>query len=319
VAQPRPSSQVSTIPIPPEQLRVIGHGRPLDDAIRRTMESFFQADFSGVRVHEGPAALAMGALAFTLGEELHFAPGLYDPESREGMELLGHELTHVVQQRDGRVANPYGQGIAIVQGPALEAEADRMGQEIADQLWSGLRAGQPAIQGVPVRSPVPMRVWAIQGKPDDRRILRSMPSPSMAVQRSSNTAFPPPDERGSLPWDAPDLTTTLNYLVDAIRAVAEASKNSVNKGKADIHFTSSIKKTSVVDTIFRCKQEAEYRGSEMTQSLAWYNPDGNQAGLNQYGPHITIRSPGQETSSNKTPDVYHHVYFKYGETREIKS
>jgi len=97
-------------------------------------------------VHEGPAAQAMGALAFTLGEELHFAPGLYDPESREGVALLGHELTHVVQQRDGRVANPYGQGVAIVQDPALEAEADRMGQRIADEVWSGARIGQPSME-----------------------------------------------------------------------------------------------------------------------------------------------------------------------------
>jgi hypothetical protein len=138
-AQARASSGVSTTPIPAGQLRVIGEGRPLEPGIRQTMERFFQVDFSGVRVHEGPAAPAMGALAFTLGEELHFAPGLYDPSTREGVELLGHELTHVVQQRDGRVANPYGQGVAIVQDPALEAEADRMGQQVADELWSSSR------------------------------------------------------------------------------------------------------------------------------------------------------------------------------------
>jgi hypothetical protein len=137
------SSGVSTTQIPAMKLRLIGEGKPLEPRIRQTMESFFQADFSGVTVHEGPAAPAMGALAFTLGEQLHFAPGLYDPASREGVELLGHELTHVVQQRDGRVANPYGQGVAIVQDPALEAEADRMGQQIADQMWSRSRIGQP--------------------------------------------------------------------------------------------------------------------------------------------------------------------------------
>ncbi len=135
-AQAWPSRQVSTTPVPAGQLRVIGHGRPLDDATRRTMESFFRADFSGVRVYEGPAAQAMGALAFTLGEDIHFAPGLYDPASRDGVELLGHELTHVVQQRDGRVVNPYGQGVAIVQDLELEAEADRMGQRIASELWA---------------------------------------------------------------------------------------------------------------------------------------------------------------------------------------
>ncbi|MCX4244141.1 eCIS core domain-containing protein [Paraliomyxa miuraensis] len=152
-AQARSNPGVTTTPIPTSQLRVIGEGRPLEPAIRQSMESFFGADFSGVRVFEGPTASSMGALAFTLGEELHFAPGLYDPTTREGVELLGHELTHVVQQRDGRVANPYGQGVAIVQDPALEAEADRMGQQVADQLWSGGRVGQPALASHRLRRP----------------------------------------------------------------------------------------------------------------------------------------------------------------------
>jgi len=143
-AQARRSDGISSTPIPAGQLRTVGEGRPLDAGIRQTMESFFDADFSGVRVHEGPTAQSMGALAFTLGEELHFAPGLYDPTTRHGVELLGHELTHVVQQRDGRVANPYGQGVAIVQDPALEAEADRMGQQVAAELWSGSRGEPPS-------------------------------------------------------------------------------------------------------------------------------------------------------------------------------
>ncbi len=137
VAQARLNNGVSATPLPASHLRVIGEGRPLEPKIRQTMEAFFQADFSGVRVHEGPTAHAMGALAFTLGEDLHFAPGLYDPASRVGVELLGHELTHVVQQRAGRVVNPFGTGVAIVQDPALEAEADRMGEWVANQIVSG--------------------------------------------------------------------------------------------------------------------------------------------------------------------------------------
>lgn len=136
VAQARANDGVLTTPVRADQLRVIGQGRPLDPGIRQTMEAFFLADFSGVRVHEGPAAPAIGALAFTLGEELHFAPGLYDPGNWEGVQLLGHELAHVVQQRDGRVVNPYGQGVAIVQDPGLEAEADAMGRQVADEILS---------------------------------------------------------------------------------------------------------------------------------------------------------------------------------------
>ena len=124
-------------PVQPARLRTIGDGQPLEPGIRRAMESCFRIDLSEVRVHEGSAAPSIGALAFTLGDDLHFAPGRFDPTTRDGLALLGHELAHVVQQREGRVANPYGRGIAIVQDPELEAEAHQRGERIAEQLWSG--------------------------------------------------------------------------------------------------------------------------------------------------------------------------------------
>jgi len=131
---------------------MIGHGRPLEPGIRDAMERLFQADFSAVRVHEGSTASSIGALAFTVGDALHFAPGRYDPTSRAGVALLGHELTHVVQQREGRVANPFGHGVAIVQDPALEAEADRMGQWIAEALQPGRSIGKPVMRGAGLRA-----------------------------------------------------------------------------------------------------------------------------------------------------------------------
>ena len=36
-----------------------------------------------------------------------------------------------MQQRAGRVRNPLGSGVAVVQDPALEAEAERMGLRAA--------------------------------------------------------------------------------------------------------------------------------------------------------------------------------------------
>jgi hypothetical protein len=41
------------------------------------MEAALGANFSDVRVHVGPEASAIGALAFTWGADLHFAPGQY--------------------------------------------------------------------------------------------------------------------------------------------------------------------------------------------------------------------------------------------------
>jgi hypothetical protein len=102
-------------------------GQPLPNPVRLKMESFFNTSFTDVRVHVGPQASSIGALAFTHGSNLYFAPGQYNTTTTQGQKLLGHELAHVLQQRAGRVANPFGSGVAVVQDQAMEAEADRLG------------------------------------------------------------------------------------------------------------------------------------------------------------------------------------------------
>ncbi|WP_194825050.1 DUF4157 domain-containing protein [Nocardia sp. XZ_19_231] len=77
-------------------------GAPLPDPLRRGMEVRFGHDFSGVRVHTdnaaGRSARAMGAAAYTLGENIVFGAGRFALSTVEGTRLLVHELTHVVQQ-----------------------------------------------------------------------------------------------------------------------------------------------------------------------------------------------------------------------------
>jgi uncharacterized protein DUF4157 len=120
-------------------LRQKSGGLPLPDGVRAKMETAFGADFSDVRVHIGREASSLGAIAYTWGSNIHFAPGQYNPNTIQGQKLLGHELWHVVQQRSGRVANPFGNGVAVVQDHALEAEADRMGIKAAMAVvpWHG--------------------------------------------------------------------------------------------------------------------------------------------------------------------------------------
>jgi ribosomal protein S18 acetylase RimI-like enzyme len=110
------------------------------------MEALFGSDFSGVRIHVGRQAASIGALAFTRGSEIHFAPGQFNPATPQGRQLIGHELTHVLQQRAGRVRNPYGSGLAIVQDPGLEAEAQRMGvRAVQQQAQPSPAAGAPGV------------------------------------------------------------------------------------------------------------------------------------------------------------------------------
>ncbi|MCX2743012.1 DUF4157 domain-containing protein [Mangrovivirga sp. M17] len=103
--------------------------------VKGKMENSFGADFSGVKIHTNDKSAAdIGALAYTQGDNIHFAPGQYDPASSKGQELLGHELTHVVQQRQGRVKPDAQQnkgGFNINADQALEKEADEMGKRVS--------------------------------------------------------------------------------------------------------------------------------------------------------------------------------------------
>jgi hypothetical protein len=105
-------------------------GQPLTEPVRSKMEDAFQADFSTVRIFQDGQAAELGAEAFTRGEHIHFLPGRYDPESASGLQLLGHELAHVIQQRAGRVAAPADGGV-VNTASDLEAEADRQGERAA--------------------------------------------------------------------------------------------------------------------------------------------------------------------------------------------
>jgi hypothetical protein len=80
-----------------------GGARPLPDRARRFFEPCFGYDFSKIRIHTGSEAgrLAgsIGARAFALGSDIVFGDGQFCPQTWEGLRLIAHELTHVVQQR----------------------------------------------------------------------------------------------------------------------------------------------------------------------------------------------------------------------------
>ncbi|MGW5421688.1 eCIS core domain-containing protein [Streptomyces sp. NPDC003943] len=79
-----------------------GNGRPLDTPVRDEMEARLGADFSDVRIHDDSAARAsateVGARAYTSGAHIVIGDGGNDRHT------LAHELTHVLQQRQGPVA-----------------------------------------------------------------------------------------------------------------------------------------------------------------------------------------------------------------------
>jgi hypothetical protein len=129
---PAPRAHPNAIPLPPHLAPVFGApGQPLPADVRQPMEAAFGTSFADVRIHIDPRVTTLGAHAFTHGTNIHIAPGQFAPGTVRGRHLIAHELAHVVQQRAGRVSNPFGSGVAIVHDPALEADAERMATRAA--------------------------------------------------------------------------------------------------------------------------------------------------------------------------------------------
>ena len=110
-----------------------GGGKSLSKETRNFFEPRFGQDFSNVKVHADPnanqLARSINARAFTKGSDVVFGDGEYSPGSFKGKRLLGHELTHVVQQ-GGTVGSPNLNRVQqqTIQKQDGEPEAESPGQ-----------------------------------------------------------------------------------------------------------------------------------------------------------------------------------------------
>jgi hypothetical protein len=120
----------------------LGSGRSLEGNLRSRMESAYGVDFSGVRIHTDTAAQQLSdrlnARAFTIGSDIAFGSGEYQPGTLIGDALLAHELAHVVQQGAGKAANgPLTKGGA--ESGALEQEADVSAVGAVMSMYGGMK------------------------------------------------------------------------------------------------------------------------------------------------------------------------------------
>lgn len=114
-----------------------GLGLTVPAAVKGKLRPFLGFDPSAARIHTGPtaaeAASQLHAEAFTIGRDVFFGTGQYSPNTKEGLGLLGHELTHVGQQM-GRSIRP--QFFTQSGGDSMEAEAQTVGRRIASMAFS---------------------------------------------------------------------------------------------------------------------------------------------------------------------------------------
>ena len=136
-------------------------GQPLDQEARAFLEPRFGHDFSKVRVHAGAdaarSARAVDAMAYTVGTDIVFDHGRYQPRHREGQKLLAHELTHVVQQSKAAVSTTSSP-------QQVESEAERWSRDVVGipEVTRQPITGAPislARQTNPQPAPATIRSW----------------------------------------------------------------------------------------------------------------------------------------------------------------
>jgi len=164
----QPQNSLATAPLQPST-------STLPPMVLQKMQQSFGADFSRVRIHEDGTAASVGALAVTQGNDIYFAAGKYQPFTRHGQRLLAHELTHVLQQRQGRVHSPPGVQSPLVIDPALEKEADRASLLAEKGRPVRLAGAQPKMASRRLGSPVSkMNAHNFKQNPQNQRGLNGL-------------------------------------------------------------------------------------------------------------------------------------------------
>ena len=172
----------------------------LPEELQAKMETSFGSDFSNVKIHKNSKQAAkLNALAFTQGEQIHFAPGQFNPHSNKGKNMIGHEFTHIIQQRQG-IVQPTGiiaKNHLLNNSQRLEHQADRFGSRAVNgttvNLFSPTRfSNSVVIQKTPPAAAAGL--FGIAGLEAVEAItlgLTAVQVGAMGLQQSGNLSYSP--------------------------------------------------------------------------------------------------------------------------------
>lgn len=95
--------------------------------LRSRLEGQTGYNLRNIQMRESDQPAKIGARAYARGNVIDFAPGSFQPGSKEGEAVIGHEVSHVIQQAQGQVRadTPFS---PVNSDPALEHAADTMTQ-----------------------------------------------------------------------------------------------------------------------------------------------------------------------------------------------
>ncbi|GAB2756770.1 hypothetical protein GCM10027020_06170 [Nocardioides salsibiostraticola] len=124
-------------------LGLSGASQPLEPGVRDLLSTSFGHDFSPVRIHAGPEAAQAtretGALAYTVGHDVVFSAGNYDPLTSRGRGLIAHELAHVAQHRGRAYAPNFLVAHPTASVPVADRRLERQAHTAARLAGGGTR------------------------------------------------------------------------------------------------------------------------------------------------------------------------------------
>jgi hypothetical protein len=219
----------------------LGTGRSLESGVRSQMESVFGVDFSHVRIHTDATAAelseSLNARAFTVGHDVAFASGEYQPGTLIGDALIAHELAHTVQQGGASASTePLRKG--NVEYNSLEEDADVSAVGAMVSLWSGTKGIVTNI----TQNTMP-RLKSGLGL---QRCAGTQRRPStVPTQRQPLVARPPaviPNWGASVRTTSSisDLTQRRSAMVNLVRQALSGTGIQVAEGPAPVEGTSSL-------------------------------------------------------------------------------
>ncbi|WP_370964392.1 DUF4157 domain-containing protein [Amycolatopsis sp. cg9] len=184
----------------------LGLGAPLPAGVRADMAAGFGRDLPDVRVHRDSTAATLAAQlsarAFTVGQDVFFGEGAYDPGSRAGRETLAHELTHTVQRQ------PESTGGAEVSRGVRVSDPHEHDEREAAETGRRVAAGQ-AVSVAGAAAPAPGGALAVRREPDG----------------------------GASPGAVPAANLTNQALFDELRRLERGGSNSADAGAGEARYT----------------------------------------------------------------------------------
>ena len=187
-------------------------GKPLSEEVRNFYEPRFGYDFSNVKLHTdniaAKSAQSINALAYTSGNNIVFNSGQYSPTTESGKRLLGHELTHVIQQASVKSADPTKAALQskhddrLFFKPGISGNSPPVIQRIAFHE-------SPSLENVEIRE-------------EENKVMRKTGIPDVQRMERVNSSEPSRITRGNVhPWGGqPPVGDDINVSTDGGTRVA---------------------------------------------------------------------------------------------------